>query len=206
MKIKFENAKRKLLNLALTLAGSVSLAVSTSLFIVPNRLVVGGLSGISIILNYVLSLGIDAWIAILSLSLLLFGLFALGGAFIAKTLLASIVYPLLVSVFSHCLLPYAPPFFLDALCGAVFGGFFTGLGCSLAFRGGGSTGGVDILAVAVSRVSHRITPSAVLFLVDFAVILIGFFIYKEPVSALLGVLSAGITALTVNKIFLGSAP
>jgi hypothetical protein len=42
--------------------------------------------------------------------------------------------------------------------------------------------------------------------VDFAVILIGFFIYKEPVSALLGVLSAGITALTVNKIFLGSAP
>ena len=200
MKINSDAFKRRLINVLLTVSGSLLISFASGALIIPNKLVVGGMSGLSILLNSAVRIGEDAWIMLLSISLFLFGLFALGGSFILKTLIETVVYPLGVSFFVRYLAPLTQNL-IDELFAALFGGAITGLGASLAFLGGGSTGGVDVIAVALSRLSHKLRPPVVIFAIDALVILLGMAIYRDLSLAALGILSAAVSALVIEKVF-----
>ncbi len=205
-------------NIALTLLGTLTLAFGNSIFIIPFDLVCGGVTGTAIVINRLLNnstLSVSTLVTILTWTLFFVGLFILGRSFALKTLLSSIIYPIGISLFSRFTEPdfFGGFFILEAerygqislILAALFGGVFIGAGCAITFLGGGSTGGTDIIAFSICKFVKSLRSSYVIFAVDALVIIFGMFALKNLVLSLLGILSAFITAIVIDKLFLGES-
>ncbi len=203
-------------NIALTVLGTLVLAFGTAVFILPMNIVGGGVSGIAIILEKLLPfdfININMIVFILTWLLFFVGLFVLGRDFAVKTLLSSIIYPAAVSLFLRLNDPgvLGGFFYLSGyghrdlvlILAASVGGVFVGLGCALTFMGGGSTGGVDIIAFSVCKLLPRLKSPTVIFFIDALTVLLGMLVMRDLVISLLGILSAFVSALMVDKVFLG---
>lgn len=199
--------------------GSVILAFGFAVFIFPFDMVTGGVSGLSVAVVKILpfEISVDLLVAILTWSLFFIGLIFLGKAFALKTLLSSIVYPVALSLWMRFLEieavaeildmsknydPSNPDYALPLIC-AAFGGAFVGVGCALTFRGGGSTGGLDILALIGAKYIKGVKSSVAVFFFDALVVIVGLFVMKDIVMCLLGVASALVGAIVLDKVLLG---
>lgn len=203
--------------IALVILGTVILSFGSAIFIVPFDLVAGGVTGIAIAISSLLPEGlipIDIIIGILTWAMFFIGLFALGRDFAAKTLVSTLIYPIGVSLFMRLLSPSVLGGFfclsqhgsdLSLFVGALFGGVCIGAGCALTFLGGGSTGGVDIIAFVICKIFKKLKASAVIFAIDSLVILLGMFAIGDLVITLLGIISAFISAIVIDRIFLGQS-
>lgn len=203
-------------NTALVLLGTLVLAFGTAIFILPMNIVSGGVSGLSIILKLLLPaewITIDMIVFVLTWGLFLLGLLVLGRAFALKTLLSSLVYPIAISLFLRlvdgavldgffCLAEH-PHGDLALILSASVGGVCVGCGCALTFLGGGSTGGVDIIAFTICKLVPRLKSSVVIFVIDAATVVLGMFVIGDLLISLLGILSAFLSAVMVDKVFLG---
>lgn len=202
-------------NLACTVLGTVILAFGTALFIIPFNLVAGGVSGVAIAVNHITGISVDLLITLLTWTLFLVGFFTLGKSFAFKTLISTIVYPLCITLFSKLVNPDVMGGFfclsaseysqIAIILAAIFGGAFVGAGCAVTFLGGGSTGGADIIAFTICRFFKKLRSSVVIFCVDAGVIVLGMFALGDPVLSLLGVVTALVSAVAVDKIFLGES-
>lgn len=217
---KFKLDKTQLIaqakNIILVILGTVILAFGVGVFIIPFNLVSGGMPSMAIILNELIPiefLTVDIYMTVLTWALFFVGLFALGKNFAMKTLLSTILYPPLSSLFLRLVSADAFGGFFNLsgsehasiaiLVAAIFGGAAVGAGCAITFLGGGSTGGVDIIALSISKRFKRIKSSHVLFLTDTALVILGMFIIGDFVISLLGITSAFVSAAVVDRIFLG---
>ena len=200
-----------------TVAGAVILAFGTSVFILPYNLIIGGVSGIAIIIGNISAspfLSEEITVSVLTWALFFLGLFAFGRRFAKKTLISSLLYPLAVSLFLKLgSIPATEEFFnirlssgegAEIILAAIFGGVFVGTGCALTFLGGGSSGGVDILAFLLSRTFKRLRSSVAIFIIDAAIVLVGFLVLRNLALSLLGITSIFISTSLVDRIFLGS--
>ena len=204
-------------NIALTLLGTAILAFGTSLFIIPFDLVMGGVTGVAIALEHIFGqfMPIDSLIAILTWALFFVGFAALGRSFALKTFVSAVFYPMCISLFSRLISPDVMNgfFCLDAsiyghiaiILATVFGGALVGTGCAITFLGGGSTGGMDIVAFSICQIFKKLRSSVVIFCVDACVIFLGMFALGDLALSLLGIVAAAISAIAVDKIFLGES-
>ncbi len=213
-----KNSIAVLKNISLVLAGTLIISFATAVFVVPFDLVVGGISSIAIILHKLIPsdlITLDLLISVITWGLFTLGLVILGRRFAAKTLLSAIIYPIGFSLFSKLLDPdvLGGIFCLQlsrfssiaVLLGALFGGILIGVGCALAFLGGGSSGGVDIIAFIICKFFPKCRTSVVIFLIDAFTITVGVFVIRDLVISLLGITSAFVGALMVDKVFLGGS-
>ena len=205
-------------NILLVIAGTLVLAFGTAVFILPFDLVTGGVSGIAIVLDKVISLEfvtIDRLVTVITWLLYFIGWLVLGKNFAMKTLISSIIYPLGVSLFMRLATPeFLGGFFdlqaseyseISLILATVIGGALVGAGCAITFIGGGSTGGVDIIAFTICKIFKHLKSSVVIFLIDAVIVLMGMFVIGDFVITLLGVLSAFVAALMVDKVFIGNS-
>lgn len=217
---KYDNKElvRNLKNIALTILGTVILAFGTAVFIIPFGLVMGGVSGIAIALAEIINVAFitpDLIIAVLTWALFFVALIVLGRAFALKTLISCVVYPPCVSLFMRLASPdvLGGYFYLQGaehgevsvIIAAVIGGAIIGVGCAIAFFGGGSTGGTDVIAFIISRICPKIRSSLSLFIVDAAVIVFGAFAAGNIIITLLGIVCAFVNAIVIDRIFLGGS-
>lgn len=209
-------------NTALVLLGTFVLAFGIEMFIFPFDLVTGGISGIGIILekcfsevDFLSKFGAEAYSSVINVILFVVGYLILGKEFSAKTLLSTIFYPLALFVSNLIVnLPaldgmlnlnnYVGEFHgIPLIIATVFGGACIGAGCALTFLGGGSTGGVDVIALALSKYFRKLKSSVAFFICDALIIVIGVFAVGNILLSLLGIVSAFICAIAVDKMFLG---
>ena len=203
-------------NIGLTVVGTLILAFGTAVFIIPFDLVVGGMSGFAIVLEKIIPfefVTVDLLITVMSWSLFLTGFLILGKSFAAKTLISTVIYPPFITLFSKLTSPdvmggvlcleNSPHTDVVLLISALFGGVLIGLGCSVAFLGGGSTGGTDVIAFVICKFAKRLRSSVVIFIVDSLPIILGIFILNDLVLTLIGIISVFVSALMVDKIFVG---
>lgn len=203
-------------NIMLVILGTVILAFGAAIFIVPMNIVCGGVSGLAIVIDKLIPIEIitvDVIVFVLTWLLFFVGLIVLGRAFAAKTLISTIIYPVALSLFMRLCDPEVmggffylqgyPNEALVLMIAALVGGVAVGFGCALTFIGGGSTGGVDIIAFALCKAFPRLKSSHVIFAVDASTVVLGMFVLQDLVISLLGILAAVIMAFMVDKVFLG---
>ena len=120
------------------------LASAYNLFLAPNNLVAGGVSGIAIILNGIF--GFDHFLVILTLNivLLIVSYFLLGKEKTRGSILGSLVFPLCVKLTSE-IGTYIDIDTSQLLISAVFGGVLYGFGIGMIFKAGFTSGGTDIV-------------------------------------------------------------
>lgn len=229
MKQKKKHTKPDLLlqlkNIALVIAGTLVLAFGCAIFVVPSNLVTGGVTGLSIVIDNILDIPpvtlpifgempfIDIIVFIITWGLFFLGLIFLGKDFAIKTLISSIFYPIGLYLFGLLVSSNVLDGFFNInsnpeyssitpIIAALFGGLCVGTGCALTFLGGGSTGGMDIIAFMLCKVFKRWKSSTVIFAIDAIIVLLGMFI-NHLVITLLGIISAWIAATVIDKIFIG---
>jgi uncharacterized membrane-anchored protein YitT (DUF2179 family) len=139
--------KQKILQRILLITiGASLMAVGLEIFLVPNNVIDGGITGISIMLSY-----ITGWKLGFFLFLLNIPFFFIGYKQIGKTFALSTLYGIIVLSIVTSLLHPVPAFTDDILLATVFGGIILGIGVGLVIRYGGSLDGTEILAILFNK-------------------------------------------------------
>ena len=136
------------------------------LFLTPGNIAPGGLTGIAMVTNYLFHWPVGTVTLILNVPLFLFGWKFMGKRFVLRTLIATILFSLLID-----LLPLKP-LTEDPLLSAVFGGVLLGIGLGLILRGEATTGGTDMLARMIHRSVPAISTGMFLLALDCAVVVV----------------------------------
>lgn len=173
--------------------GSFIVALSFNLFLAPNGIASGGVSGISILVHKTLGItpAYTQWA--LNIPLFLAGLFLLGRRFALKTLLGTIVLPLFVLLTAH----WSPPTD-NMLLAAIYGGIGVGIGLGIVFRGRASTGGLDLAA----QILHRYTgiPLGLAVACFDGCVIAASGIFLSPEAALYALIGLFVTSKTIDII------
>lgn len=135
--------KQNLKVLLYTLLGNTMLAFSVCAFIVPQGFMLGGSSGIALMLQQLFPIRLSVITAAVNMTLFVLGLVFMGWKFAANSLLSTIVYPIIMAVMETS--PVGTLFVgEDKLICALYCSVLIGAGIGLVVRVGGSTGGMDI--------------------------------------------------------------
>lgn len=172
---KVINHKIKFKELIEFIIGCFLVALAFNLFMSPNNLVAGGVSGFSLILKHFFGLNPSTIISISNIFLIILSFIILGKEKTKMTILGSILFPVFVSLTEH-LSTYISFKESEMILISVFGGALQGLGAGLIFRAGYSTGGTDILNMIVSKI-FKISLGNSMFFTDGLIILGGAFVF-----------------------------
>ncbi len=178
------------------LLGALIGGAAYPLFLTPNRIAPGGITGIAMILNHLLSWPVGTVSLILNIPLFLIGYRTMGRIFAFRSLLATILFSLFIDI-----LPLQP-LTTDPLLGTLYGGVMLGIGLGLIMRGGATTGGSDMIARMVHKRFQYISVGSFLFAIDFAVVLAAGFLIGTT-EALYALISIFLTAKVMDVIVIG---
>ena len=209
-------------NLFLVVLGTLILAFGCSIFLFPSKLVTGGVAGIAIVIKGAVEsvfpdvhLDNSALASVISWVLFFIGLIVLGWDFSAKTLASTIVFTVSIFAFDLLVSPDVMGGFFDIqssahsdvglIVSSLFSGVCVGTGCALTFLGGGSTGGTDVLAFLICRIFKKVKTSTAVFVTDAVIVLLSMFVLGDFILTLFGVISAWITSMVIDRIFIGSS-
>lgn len=167
--------KIKIKELIEFIIGCFLVALAFNLFMSPNNLVAGGVSGFSLILKHFFGLNPSTIISIANVFLIILSFLVLGKEKTKATILGSILFPVFVSLTEH-LSTYISFKESEMILIAVFGGALQGIGAGLIFRAGYSTGGTDILNMIISKI-FKISLGNSMFFTDGTIIVIGAFVF-----------------------------
>lgn len=147
-------------------------ALGWDIFLIPNNLVGGGVTGFAAIIYYWLRIPVSVTFFVVNLILLAIALKVLGKAFGLKTVYAIFA----TTLFLQFIPDIVPQDFIEEiaikngkLISAIFGGMLAGLGIGISFTQGGSTGGTDIIALMVAKF-RNIAPGKVILYIDLCII------------------------------------
>lgn len=157
-------------------------------FLLPNRFIDGGATGISLLLENITNMKLGILLILVNLPFLVLGARTLNIRFAVKSIVSIALLALVVHFVEY------PTITEDKLLIAVFGGFFLGLGIGMAMRGGAVIDGTEVLAIFLSR-KLSITIGDVLLLINIIIFSFGAYILsiETALYAILTYLAAGKT-------------
>lgn len=149
------------------MAFALSLYVfSWTAFLIPNEITAGGVTGISSILNYAFGIPISLSYLVINAVLLTAGTIIMGKGFGFKTIFCVLVSTLYFEIFPA--IPWVSNID-DNLINSIIGGAMSAAGIALVFTQGGSTGGIDIIALVINKY-REVSPGKVFMVSDFLII------------------------------------
>ena len=187
--------KKKSLDYAVILFGVFILAFGINFFLVPAKISIGGVSGVAMLLYYLLRVPIWVTSLIANLTLFIFGFKMLRKQTIIKNLIGIAFFSLFLKL-TETLGGYRD----DMLICAVFGGVLVGLGVGLVMLREGSTGGSDLAALMLHKVVRHISIATFILLIDAGVILASGFVFEDVTIMFYSVLSLYISSKVTDFI------
>ncbi len=184
------------------LAGNFLLALAVAAFVLPHGIMMGGATGIGIILTRFLPVETAAAVLILNLSALALGWAVLGGRFVLATIASSLLYPFFLEALQQ--IPGIDALTNDPLLAALCSGGLVGIAVGLVMRVGSSTGGTDVVNLVLHKWTHL--PVSVLVYVADIVILGGQAVISRPEQVLYGIVLLVVEAIILDRIMLLGQP
>ena len=176
-------------------AGAFLQALGVRCFIEPCQIAPGGVSGLSIIINYLTGLPVGSLNMGINIPLLLLAWRFLGRRFTLKTLRSVFIQSVMIDLVGLWLPVYAG----DRIMSALFGGVAIGVGLAPVFMRGSTTGGTDIVSRLIQLRFRHVSIGKLLFMVDTAVLLLSVAVFRNIETGLYGM----ITIYTSNRILDG---
>lgn len=185
-------------NLLVVAAAAVIYAVGLSLFLDPNELAPGGITGISVILSRLVNVETGTLYFLLNVPIILLGIWKFGLRFIAKTAYAIV----LVSAFTNLFSSYGA-LTSDPLIAAIAGGILIAAGVGLIFKAGATTGGTDII-IKILRLKYRHLKTGFLFLcTDIIIVTISALVFRDLEIAFYALLSVIVSGKALDYVLYG---
>ena len=193
------SAKNFLIDVVFTIIGSALVGAALSVFVEPNDIAPGGVSGLAIALAYITPIRVSIWTLALNIPLLLCAWRILW----KRSLIFTLISTVLLSVFIDLSAAFLPAYTNNPLLAACCGGVVTGLGIGMLFLRGISTGGTDLLALLLKRVFPNIPSGTLLMMIDAAVVAIAVLIFRDIEVALYSAITIFITSKIVDAMAQG---
>ncbi len=198
---RFKNKKIQfLVNMVLITIGCAIYAGGVFLFLDPNSLASGGISGVSIILSHLLKLlPTGTWIVILNVPLLLIAIWKFGFKFVFTTIYAIVIS----STFMNLGSKYIGAATHDPMLAALAGPVMVSTGIGILFHAGASTGGTDIL-VKLMRLKFKSVSTGTIFMIfDIMVIIASAIAFKRFELSLYAGVCVVIQTVVLDKLLYG---
>lgn len=173
-------------------------SVSVSLFLDPNALAPGGITGISIILNRISGVPTGTWFLLLNIPVLLLGIWKFGIKFIVSTIYCTS----LISIFTNLLEGFGAAT-TDTLLAAVAGGALSAIGLGLVFKTGSTTGGTDIIVKVLRMKFPHLKTSFLVLLLDVMVVIASAFLFRDLDRALYAGLAVFVISVVLDLVLYG---
>lgn len=167
--------KDKIRRHASLLLGLLLISIAFNLFLLPNNIVFGGVSGISIITKEVFGWNPSIVIYIGSLILLIVSFIVLGIDQTTGSVLGSLLFPVFVQITAN-IGEWIPIGEIETFLAVLFGGVLYGLGAGLVFKAGFTTGGTDIINQIISKYA-KVSMGTAMLMSDGLIVLSGVTIF-----------------------------
>ncbi|MEE1186335.1 MAG: YitT family protein [Acutalibacteraceae bacterium] len=154
--------------------GGALYAISTVLFIFPHSLLLGGTSGISVILYFFLSFSPANILMIINFSLIIIAFLVLGKSMGLKTFVGSTATTILIGVFEK-IFNFKEPIIQNTYISAVIGAVIIAIASGIMFYVGSSSGGTDVIALIIQKFSS-IKIGKALLITDVLIVIVGGFL------------------------------
>ena len=185
-------------NLALIIIGSVLYGIAISLFLDPNNLAPGGITGISVMLNRFLPFRTGTLYLILNIPIILIGLWQFGIRFLIKTIISILTTSFFTNLFGAFEVITREP-----LIAAVSGGAAMALGIGLIFRAGATTGGTDIIVKILRRKKPHLKTGFLFLASDCLIVAVSGFVFRNYNVVFYAMVSVVISGWLLDKILYG---
>ena len=169
-------------------------------FIIPSKIVGGGITGISTVLYYLAGWDIGLMSLILNAILILLAIKIIGASFGVKTIYAVVVFSMLLSIITRF---FPEPLLEEKMMATLTGSIMAGLGSSIIFINGGSTGGTEIIALMINKYKN-ISLGRLLLLLDSVIIASSFFLFQSIETMVYGFMTMAIFAYTIDLAISGT--
>lgn len=161
--------------------GSFITATGINLFIIPSKLLSGGLSGISIIIHYLFNISVGIILLLLNIPLFILSALKINKKFTILTIIGTVSLStclIMTTPFVHIISPVEET---DKLLYCIYGGVLTGIGIGIVFANDGSTGGIDIISTLV-KIKYNIDIGMGSFIINSIIIAIGSVLFNYKVG------------------------
>ncbi len=175
------------------LIGVLLTALGLDMFLVPNKIAAGGVSGIATIVYYLAHIPVGVTMLAINIPLFLMGIRQLGMGFGIRSLFGTISLSLIIDLIAR----QVPIPTRDPLLASIYGGIIVGIGIGIVFRNKGTTGGTDLAAAIVNNYM-KLSVGVVLFIIDASVIVGAGIVFKSAELALYALLTVFVTARVID--------
>ncbi len=181
-------------------AGLILYALGLTGFLLPNKIVTGGLAGITVLIKS--ATNIPLWVSYVSINavLLIIAWKIVGKNFVIKTVISVAAVTFLLR-FGELYITKAV-IQADPLLSSIIGAIFCGAGLGLVYSVNGSTGGTDIIGAVVTKYRH-VSMGRVLLLVDILIVASSFFLFKSVEKIAIGLIVMAVMYYAVDVVISG---
>ncbi len=165
-------------------------------FILPNKVIIGGLAGIGSLIYFIFDVPVAVSSYALNLTLLAIAYKVVGKIFVLRTVFGATVIALFIGFFQPL---FPEPLIADRTIAVILGGIACGIGIGMAFTHNGSTGGTDIVAAMVSKHTNVSVGRTMLY-VDFIIISSSYLIFQDINTIVYGFVVLFLASWTADQI------
>ncbi|MNI41684.1 hypothetical protein D3C73_959450 [compost metagenome] len=183
------------------IAGAYFISFAINVFLLPNKLSTGGASGIATIFYYVFNLPLGLTVMAINIPLFIFSIIKLGIKFSGKAIFTTIMLSIFLDNIQYIKLMEI--FQTDLFISSIYGGLILGVGLSLLFKVGASSGGSDLLAQIIYRLTSIQSLSQILLIIDTTIILSIVLVFKDVNLGLYSIVSIFVSKKVIDVIFEG---
>lgn len=180
--------------------GSLLVALSLNLFLVPNKIAAGGLSGLATVLYYISNYKLPVGMTMLALNIPIFiiGIKTIGVHFGIKSIYGTIILSVVTD-----LTAFLPTLTYDKLLATIFGGILMGVGLAVVLLYGATTGGTEMLAKILHKFISIFSLGQILLFLDILVIVLASVVFKNYELGLYAALTLYVCSKVIDAILEG---
>lgn len=192
---------KTLVDAILIVVGTFLMALSIKFFMLPNKITTGGASGIATILFYKFNFNMSMSILFINIPLFIIAIRKFGLKFIFKSLITTVLFTFFVEIIN--LQTYVVTQKVDIFISALYGGLLLGLGISLVFKAGASTGGSDLLAQILQKKDGNFNLSKIMLIIDTIIITGLIIVFNDINLGLYSVIAIYVSSRMIDLVFEG---
>lgn len=191
--------KKYLINYMIITIGAIVYGIAISLFLDPNDLAPGGITGISIILNRIIGVETGTLVMIINIPILLVGLWKFGVKFLLSTIYATIISSYAINLFADF-----TPITKDPVLAVVVGATLLAVALGMIFRAEATTGGTDIIVKLLRRRFQHLKTGRLFLTIDVMIVLLSGFVFQNIETALYALIGVLIMSFVFDTILYGT--
>ncbi len=182
------------------LAGSAVYAAAVNGLTAPNNIAPGGVTGVCTMLNYMFGTPIGLMVILINLPIIIWAIIEIGYKLVIKTIVAIAISSVLIDLFAG----FMPVYRGDAVLVAIFSGACEGLGLSLTFIRGATTGGTDMVARLLERRMPQMSMGKLMLALDGVIVAASAVVFGSIENAMYACIDIFVCTSIIDTILYGT--